>query len=65
MRLSIGIGRPNYKGQVIAHVLGSPRSDEEELIAHAVDQAARAALLLLTQGPARVMNEVNRKEPPS
>jgi PTH1 family peptidyl-tRNA hydrolase len=65
MRLSIGIGRPTYKGQVIAHVLGSPRRDEEALISRAVDQAAQAALMVLTQGAPRVMNEVNRKEPPS
>jgi PTH1 family peptidyl-tRNA hydrolase len=65
MRLSIGIGRPGHKGEVIAHVLGSPRRHEEELIASAVEKAAGAALMLLTEGPARVMNEVNRKEPPS
>jgi PTH1 family peptidyl-tRNA hydrolase len=65
MRLSIGIGRPRQKEKVIAHVLGSPRRHEEELIASAVEKAAQAALLLLTEGPARVMNEVNRKEPPS
>jgi PTH1 family peptidyl-tRNA hydrolase len=65
MRLSIGIGRPSYKGQVIAHVLGSPRSEEEGLIAQAVEQAARATLMLLREGPSRVMNEINKKEPPS
>jgi len=65
MRLSIGIGRPDHKEQVIDHVLGSPRPHEEDLIASAVQNAARAALMLLTDGPARVMNEVNRKEPPS
>jgi PTH1 family peptidyl-tRNA hydrolase len=65
MRLSIGIGRPGQKVQVIAHVLSSPRRHEEDLIASAVERAAHAALMLLTDGPARVMNEVNRKEPPS
>jgi PTH1 family peptidyl-tRNA hydrolase len=65
MRLSIGIGRPLHKARVIAHVLGSPRRDEEERIASAVERAAHAALLLLTDSPGRVMNEVNRKEPPS
>ena len=65
MRLSIGIGRPHHKGQVIAHVLGAPRRGEEELVASAVDRAAGAVLMLLTDGPMRVMNEVNRKEPPS
>jgi PTH1 family peptidyl-tRNA hydrolase len=65
MRLSIGIGRPNYKGQVIAHVLGTPRREEEELIGEAVQKAAGAVLVLLTEGPARVMNTTNRREPPS
>ena len=65
MRLSIGIGRPNHKALVIDHVLGSPRRHEEDLIARAIEKAAQAALVLLTDGPSRVMNEVNRKEPPS
>ena len=63
MRLSIGIGRPEHKGQVIAHVLGTPRSAEEDLIGRAVEQAARSALQLATEGPVRVMNEINRREP--
>jgi PTH1 family peptidyl-tRNA hydrolase len=65
MRLAIGIGRPGYKGQVISHVLSAPRKDEKELISQTVEQAADAVLLLLTDGPTRVMNSVNRKEPPS
>ena len=44
---------------------GRAARGEEELIAEAVEKAARAVLLLLTEGPARVMNEVNRREPPS
>jgi peptidyl-tRNA hydrolase, PTH1 family len=65
MRLSIGIGRPAYKGQVIAHVLGAPRSGEEDLIDVAIERAADAVLLLVNEGPSRVMNEVNTREPPS
>jgi PTH1 family peptidyl-tRNA hydrolase len=65
MRLMIGIGRPAYKGQVIAHVLGAPRAGEDEAIEAGVDQAARAVLVLLGEGPARVMNEFNRREPAS
>ena len=65
MRLTIGIGRPSHKEQVVDHVLGSPRRNEEEHIARAVQKAAGAVLMLLTEGPAQVMNEVNRKEPPS
>jgi PTH1 family peptidyl-tRNA hydrolase len=65
MRLSIGIGRPAYKGQVIAHVLGAPKRGEEELVDEAIERAADAVLLLLTEGPARVMNTVNTREPSS
>jgi peptidyl-tRNA hydrolase, PTH1 family len=65
MRITIGIGRPNHKGQVIAHVLTAPRREEEELVSQAIERAARAVKLLLVEGPAPVMNEVNRKEPAS
>jgi len=64
-RIVLGIGRPGHKGEVIAHVLGAPRKGEEELLDLAVETAARAVLLFLTDGPGRVMNEVNRREPPS
>ena len=65
MRLTLGIGRPDYKGQVVGHVLSAPNRREETLIAEAVERAAQAVLTLLTAGPARVMNEVNRREPSS
>ena len=65
MRLFVGIGRPDYKGQVVAHVLSAPRHSEEEQITEAVENAARAVLVLAVEGPARVMNVFNRKEQPS
>jgi PTH1 family peptidyl-tRNA hydrolase len=65
MRLSIGIGRPEHKGQVIAHVLGAPRSVEEDLIGQAIEKAAASVLRLVVEGPVGIMNEINRKEPPS
>jgi len=65
MRLSIGIGRPAYKGQVIGHVLSEPRRIEADLVQQGVEKAADAVLMLLADGPSRVMNEFNRKEPPS
>jgi peptidyl-tRNA hydrolase, PTH1 family len=64
MRLFVGIGRPDYKGQVVAHVLSTPRRAEEEQIADAVENACRAVLMLALDGPAKVMNLFNRKEPP-
>ena len=65
MRLLIGIGRPAHKGQVVDYVLDEPRSDEAPLVAAAVRRAADAVLLLLAEGPSRVMNEYNRREPPA
>jgi PTH1 family peptidyl-tRNA hydrolase len=65
MRLVIGIGRPTHKGQVVGHVLSAPRGDEEDLISQAVERAAKAVLLLVSEGPTRVMNECNRREPAS
>ena len=64
-RISIGIGRPAHKGEVIAHVLGAPRNTDSELIDAAVRRAADAVLMLLTREPTVVMNEVNRREPAS
>jgi PTH1 family peptidyl-tRNA hydrolase len=64
MRLAIGIGRPAHKGQVIPYVLSRPLAVEEEEFGRGVEKAVEAVFLLLSDGPARVMNEHNRKEPP-
>ncbi|MGO9308496.1 MAG: aminoacyl-tRNA hydrolase [Spirochaetia bacterium] len=65
MRLWIGIGRPDREGKVVGHVLSAPPRGEEELLDAAVERAARAVLILLSEGPVKVMNELNRKEPAS
>ena len=65
MRLVVGIGRPARKGQVVGHVLTAPKKDEAGLIAEGVVKAAEAVLLLLDQGPEKVMNAYNKKERPS
>jgi peptidyl-tRNA hydrolase, PTH1 family len=65
MRLTLGIGRPDRKGKVIGHVLSAPSRAEEELLSDAVERGARAVLTLVVDGPQKVMNEVNRREPPS
>jgi peptidyl-tRNA hydrolase, PTH1 family len=62
-RISIGIGRPEHKGQVVAHVLGSARSADGGLIDDAVRAAADAVLALLHEPAEKVMNRVNRREP--
>ena len=65
MRLTLGIGRPDRKGKVIGHVLSPPTHREEELFSGAVERGAEAVLTLIADGPEKVMNQVNRKEPPS
>ena len=65
MRLTLGIGRPDHKGQVVGHVLGAPNRREDSLIGEAVQRAADAVLTLVTSGPVQVMNDVNRREPPA
>ena len=65
MRLTLGIGRPDRKGKVVGHVLSAPSRAEEELLSGAVERGAEAVLTLLVDGPQKVMNEVNRREPPS
>ncbi len=65
MRLLVGIGRPAHKGEVIAYVLQRPRGGEATLIEQGIEKAADSVLLLFAEGPARVMNEINKKEPPS
>ncbi|HVP18657.1 MAG TPA: aminoacyl-tRNA hydrolase [Spirochaetia bacterium] len=62
MRLTVGIGRPSQKGKVIGHVLSAPRRDEADLIAEGVGRAADAVLDLIERGPAKVMNDYNRRE---
>ena len=63
MRLTVGIGRPAHKGQVVGHVLTAPGRDEAALLAQGVSKAADAVLDLLDGGPEKVMNTYNRKEP--
>jgi len=65
MRLTVGVGRPAYKGQVVDHVLSRPSGEEAAAIGEGVAKAVDAVLLLLHEGPTKVMNEINRKEPSS
>lgn len=64
MRLSVGIGRPAHKGQVVRYVLDNPGTDEEQAFREGIDKAVDAVLLLLAGSPVQVMNESNRREPP-
>jgi peptidyl-tRNA hydrolase, PTH1 family len=63
MRVSIGIGRPAHRGQVVRWVLEKPGSAEEDAFRAGVARAVDSVLLLIAEGPLRAMNEHNRKEP--
>lgn len=59
-RIFIGIGRPEYKGQVPSYVLDEPAGKESELFRGAVKRAADALEKLITLPLDKVMNEYNR-----
>jgi len=61
LRLYIGIGRPAYQGDVIAHVLGVPNATERPVMEEGIQDAAEAMLRLIEHSPEKVMNEFNRK----
>ncbi len=60
-RLYLGIGRPEGRKDVIAHVLGDPSKEEEPLYRHAVELAADSILRIAETSHQTVMNEINRK----
>lgn len=62
MRIYIGIGKPQYKGQVVNYVLSDPEQTEYALIDQAINRAAEGMLLLLKEKPERVMNVLNRRK---
>jgi PTH1 family peptidyl-tRNA hydrolase len=64
IRLYIGIGRPPFNGDVIAHVLGTPGPGEKDDILRGVRSAAEAILRLNREAVEKVMNEFNRKNTP-
>ncbi|HEY9593283.1 MAG TPA: aminoacyl-tRNA hydrolase [Spirochaetia bacterium] len=63
-RIVLGIGRPAHKGEVVAHVLTTPKKADEEAMLDAVERASEAVLLFVTDGATKVMNEVNRRGSP-
>ena len=61
-RLFIGIGRPEYQGNIISYVLGKPNGNERELLDHSISKAAQAIIQLLDTPIQRVMNELNQSQ---
>ena len=58
-RLRIGIGRPDQEGGNIGHVLDRFSSEEEPVIAEAVEQVILATECLLEESIDRAMNRFN------
>lgn len=59
-RLRIGVGRP-HKGSGASHVLGRFSPEEIDALPAILEHAVDGLELLLREGPARAMNEINRK----
>lgn len=58
-RLRIGIGHPGDRQKVTGHVLGRARSDEQQLIDAAIDEAVRCTSLLIQDGMTKAMNRLH------
>jgi peptidyl-tRNA hydrolase, PTH1 family len=64
LRVRIGIGKPpGGKDQGADHVLSAPTRMERKELNAAVDAAANAVELVLTDGVAAAQNEVNARQP--
>jgi PTH1 family peptidyl-tRNA hydrolase len=61
-RLRVGVGRGDARRDLADHVLATFEPQERTVVAEAVDRAADAAELFVTEGIAQVMNRFNRKE---
>ena len=60
-RVRIGIGKPPGRGEGIDHVLTAPGKAERAELAVAVEEAADAVELILTDGPLPAMNRYNTR----
>ncbi|MDJ0886667.1 MAG: aminoacyl-tRNA hydrolase [Desulfobacterales bacterium] len=60
-RVRVGVGRPEYGGDVIRHVLEPFGAGEAEKLDGILDRAAEAAVTVLSHGAKFGMNRFNRK----
>lgn len=60
-RLTIGIGRPGHRVDVVRYVLSEPRGKEAEALELSVHEAADAVVRLQAEGLEKVMNVFNRR----
>ena len=63
LRLRLGIGRPEHRGEVVDHVLSAFTPEERKLFDGELEAAVKAVKLVLSVPLNLAMNEVNRREP--
>ena len=63
LRLRLGIGRPEHKGEVVDHVLSAFTPEEQQLFDGELEAAVKAVRTVLSVPLHLAMNEVNRREP--
>ncbi|MDW7711479.1 MAG: aminoacyl-tRNA hydrolase [Deferrisomatales bacterium] len=56
LRLKLGIGRPEARGEEAEHVLSPFSAEEQEALAGWVERAADAAESIIVEGPSRAMH---------
>jgi PTH1 family peptidyl-tRNA hydrolase len=61
LRLSIGIGRPRCKDDIIRYVLSIPAKKDRLILEDAVERAAEAIAALTRDEPEKVMNVLNQR----
>jgi PTH1 family peptidyl-tRNA hydrolase len=62
MCIAIGIGRPQYKSQVVDYVLSDPSESEKQCIDQAIEKVVSAVLQLILEPAQKVMNVLNKKQ---
>ena len=62
IRIRVGIGKPEYKDDMINYVIGHISESEKEALEKGVDKATEAVLSILKDGIDIAMNKFNGKE---
>lgn len=61
-RIKVGIGAKPPRMELAAYVLSRFSANEQKLMDEAFRQAAKAAVMMMTEGPDRAMNVFNKKK---
>ena len=63
IRVRVGIGTPEYKGDLINYVIGAIPEEEKKMLEQGINNAADAVLEIIKNGIDSAMNKFNtRKE---